>query len=432
MKNFSYSLLVLVLFMFLASGTSAQNISARFTTSVYNWQYQSEDANGNLIDNTHLRLHQGVRLRLGNLSSSGAFLQTYFSASTDLGSNISRDPLLRLYNFYFKIPGLFSGLDLQVGRQRIYAGVGWGTIDGLYLKYNFSSYLLEAYAGAQMPLETGKLAESWGDSRMYGFRLRPPRFYGIRSSLSFVSREREAREYSEPGRWSGVLQKTGSTQRRLLGLDIQRTSFGKLDSYIRLDLALLNGFEGEFELNRFESVNTLNLLENLSVGLDYILREPLINLNSIFWVFDYEPSTEIAGRITYSFIPDLQATLRYASVDYGDDTSERLGLSLAYKSLFFTYTNNAGYSGNLDGVAAGYRRPLNESFTANAQLAYSWYEFAGDSENRNNALAALLSVNWAAAKNMRVDLQGQFLNNLQYSSDYRFFLRYSYRLFSKL
>lgn len=420
------TLFVFVVCLLLTMQMFAQTFNARLTTSLYNWQYQSYQADGSVLESDHLRLHQGLHFKFNRISGKNISLNGYVSASGDLMSSPANDPNYRMYHLYLTARDVTPGLNLKIGRQRVFAGVGWGTFDGLSVSYsNWKPLRADVYVGIQAPLNNSDFIGKWDTDKIYGFRLRPQEFYGFRSSVSFVNREREITNYVQPGQWSGRIVENSTTQRRLLGLDVRRTSFGVWDTYARVDFALQERITSP-DLNRFEFLNTVRVNKNLSLGLDYIFREPIIDINTIFWVFDYQPSTEIGGRASYLFGNGLRLSANYANVDYEGDSSTRFTASGSFGPIFLSYTNNAGYSGNLDGFSAGYNYSLSPAFALTAQSAYSWYEFEGNKDSRHNALTFLLGSNWKAAKNMMVNIQGQYLNNIQLKNDYRFFAKYSY------
>ena len=109
---------------------SAQTISGRLSTSVYSWQQRNiEDESAQ-----HMRAYQLAQFSVANLGLQGLSFHTYLNVSHDLGEEAVNDPRMWLYNCYLNYKTLNNALDIGIGRQRIYAGVGYGTIDGLRLK----------------------------------------------------------------------------------------------------------------------------------------------------------------------------------------------------------------------------------------------------------------------------------------------------------
>ena len=175
----------------------AQTFNGRFTTAVYAFQR----APGSSGTADHLRAYQTVNLTLARLLDSRLSLQVYGFINTDLLANTVDDPRIWLYNAYLKYLGHFG--QVRLGRQRVFAGVGFGTIDGIRLIGRVTRYAeLDIFAGTQMPLTEGIGLDSWKDSHMFGVRLRTMRWERTRVSLSFVEKSRSRRVYLQPGEFT--------------------------------------------------------------------------------------------------------------------------------------------------------------------------------------------------------------------------------------
>ena len=140
MKNCRMLFIVmgLTLFFIIASSTGfyAQTINARFTTSVYSWQQKEIDSNSA----NHVRAYQLAQVTIGNIGLPGLSFHTYLNLSNDFGEEAVDDPRVWIYNCYFNYKNTAKAIDLSLGRQRVYAGVGYGTIDGMQVKYGFRDF----------------------------------------------------------------------------------------------------------------------------------------------------------------------------------------------------------------------------------------------------------------------------------------------------
>ena len=181
-KIFSLFKIVCLIVMLPFGVIFAQTISGRLSTSVYSWQQRNiEDESAQ-----HVRAYQLANISIGNIGVQGLSFHTYFNLSHDLGKQAVNDPRVWLYNLYFNFKTLKNTLDIGVGRQRIYAGVGYGTVDGVRLKYRFKDYFnVKFYAGMLAPLQKStELADFDADNLSWGFHITSAKIKKVRIGIS--------------------------------------------------------------------------------------------------------------------------------------------------------------------------------------------------------------------------------------------------------
>ena len=125
--------------MICASQAGAQSISGRLNTSLYGWQ--GRDLNDGKLN--FLRGYENIQLE----ATSGQFsLGTNLQVSNDFATKIGTDPELRLSSLVFRAHRVADVVDIAVGRQFVFAGVGNGIIDGADLRFS----VLQGRLGAQL------------------------------------------------------------------------------------------------------------------------------------------------------------------------------------------------------------------------------------------------------------------------------------------
>ena len=116
-------LIILAMFIFVFSETSAQFFQLRLVSSASAWQQQ--DTIGQ--SSNHVFGYQTAQL---SLSGEHLSFHTYLQGFNDFAGPVKNEGTIRFYNFYLDYTNLFEMLDISLGRQAVFAGVGNGTIDG--------------------------------------------------------------------------------------------------------------------------------------------------------------------------------------------------------------------------------------------------------------------------------------------------------------
>ena len=398
---------------------AALTVSGRLTSSLYAYEVQDLDSSAT----THLRGHQSLRLDLSRLAAPALSLHTYVRGTTDLADAADTDPRLRIYNAY--LAWKKTNYRLHLGRQRIYAGVGSGAIDGGRADIEFRGLKLTAYAGTLVPLGRSTDISSWSAGHLWGARLSTERFFNIAAALSLALRARQPEAYDQPGTYSGVQATPAAVERRLLGLDLNRRFAGGHSLYGRLDYDL------EDEILRRSAVSGRYVLSpRLSAQGEWFQRQPAIFANSIFSAFPSEKFQEIGARLYYRARPDLQLSLHFASLLYDGDSARRAGLTASLGQHYSVgYYHSGGYARASDGLVGSVHYPVGRKLLLRGELDLTAYERYEDADEREELATGSLGLTYRPDRKTFVEVEVQGLRNPVYANDARLLIRGSRRFF---
>lgn len=413
---------VLVFCATLATPATGASVSGRLTTSLYGYEGAEPDSSSV----THLWAHQVVRLDVGDVGVKGLSFSTYLRGTTDLSEQADGEPRLRVYSAYLTWKDRTTRV--RIGRQRIGAGVGYGSIDGVRGDAEYAGLRLTAYAGALVPLNTSTQINSPGTAHLWGLRLSTERFFDSAVAISFADRERDPGEYDEPGELSGLVGYSGhrpAVQRRLVGVDAYRRFAGGHRLSGRLD-----GDLHDERLRRAELKGRYQVNRELGLELGWMRREPSIYHNSILSVFDYDSYQEVRARVHYQVSPAIDVSGHAAALLYDGDDAQRLGVTVAVGGNYSVgYYRSMGYAGANDGLVGSVYYPLSRKLTLRGQLdlaAYGRYENAPD---RDGLVTGVIGATYRPNRATFLEVQLQGLRNPTYTSDLRVFVRGSWRFF---
>jgi hypothetical protein len=166
--------------------------------------------------------------------------------------------------------------------------------------------------------------------------------------------------------------------------------------------------------------------DEISATLEYIFREPRVSYNSIFSVFNTASTKEIEGGVEYRPLAKTSFFARFANVDYIDENSQRFSFGGTYDFITASYTQNLGYAGELNGVSLFAVYPLmDRMITPTLGFGYASFKHAKNVPSRTVVNATLGAV-YRPMKTLSSDLQVQWMNNPQFDSDVRIFLKVTY------
>jgi lipopolysaccharide assembly outer membrane protein LptD (OstA) len=178
--------------------------------------------------------------------------------------------------------------------------------------------------------------------------------------------------------------------------------------------------------SKFEFNADYKQLDNLKLNLYYNYRQPRINYNSIFSVFDYGNSQELEFGADYTINKHLTLTGKVGDVIYKDDNSQRVTVGLNTTLGSLTYLKNLGYSGEMDAISLYAAHSFFTGLiTPSLGVSYTSYKLSRDAE-KNNLTSFLAGVNVRPYRTLSFDLQGQYMDNKIYKNDFRFFLKLNY------
>ena len=414
-------LLALLLVTAVAS-LPAQLVNGRFTTSFYSWEQY--DTVG--VSKAYLRAYQTVQLSV----AQGDFVFHTFAQGVMNGAYSFGDVgRVRFYNLYATWTGFSRTLDLSLGRQAVFAGVGNGNIDGLTARARLldDKITVTGYGGSTVKEEYTGVRSYWHDNINVGGQVVTTLVPEARIGLSYMNRHEEYDPY-----WT-------TRARDSLGIPvpyyISGTSLarqlGSVDaSYLCGDLLTAYGrYDYDFnfsETSRGEGGVRVHVMPSLDVTGDVFYRKPQIAFNSIFSAFAASSTTEIEGGVEYIVTPMVRVFGKLGSVSYTDDNSMRwtLGVNGGYGSV--TYTGSSGFAGELTSFNAEGTYPFfDRTLLPSLGVSLVSYRLSADSP-RDNALAVLLGATVRPLRSFSFDVQGQWMKNRLYDHDMRLQVRLLY------
>ncbi|MEW6749591.1 MAG: hypothetical protein AB1505_01260 [Candidatus Latescibacterota bacterium] len=417
------AVVTLLLLAWASTPSLGTTVGGRLTSALY--AYEGVDATA--AGQRQVRVHQAASLTLGQLVRPEVSLHTYLRGTTDLADQAESDPRLRVYNAYLAWSG--PGLQARLGRQRVLAGVGYGTIDGFRADARARGIALTLYAGPLVPAGAAADLGSWSDGNLWGVRVGTDRLLGTDAALSFASRQRDPARYAEEGRFTGVRLDPSAVVQRLVGADVRRQFTGGHALYGRVDWDL----ESE-KLRRAEVSGRCALASRLAGQLEWFRRAPYVYDNSLFSAFPAQVYQEVGGSLHYSLSPQVQVSAHFAHLLYDGDSAQRLGVTAALGPNYsIGYFRTMGYTRASDGVVGSALYPLHRSLLLQAELDLTSYErFLEDAEERDETVTGSAGLRYRPTRNADVDLQVQGLRNPLFDSDMRLYLRASWRFFHAL
>jgi hypothetical protein len=415
----------------------AQYFSGRSSTSFYTWQAREAVTTAGsqtttMNEFTMARLYETVQVDV--LTPRYAF-DINGQVSKDFGTTIGTDPELRLSQLTFKARHLADVLDLSVGRQFVFAGVGSGLVDGGLMKLS----LLEGRVGAQafggyslIDTRTIDFKRSLGDNAFYGGQISAVPFPDVLVEFSYMRRLRNQDSF-QLTKFDSLFNPTTVTmffrplEEEMAGFDLRYDITTNTNVYMRTDYDMLYD-----RVNRVEATGRVGLVSSLSLTADYLYRLPQLQYNSIFSVFNYNETSEVEGGLEYEFSPTARAYARYGYVKYSDDNSQRIRIGGTYQFVNVSYSNNFGVAGDFNGINVQAVYPTtNRMFIPSIGIGYAKYKISPDAPS-NTVMNTNIGLTYRPAASMSADLQGQWIQNPVYNHDFRVFLKFNYFINQKL
>lgn len=405
-----------------AAQLSAQFVTGRLTTSIYGWQVRdASDAKLNFM-----RGYENVQLDANN---GGFSFGTNLQVSNDFATKIGSDPELRLSSLVLRVRHIADAVDMSVGRQYVFAGIGNGIIDGGDLKLSFLGGKIgaQAYGGYNiMETRTLKWNKSLANNSFFGAQVTGNPLDNLLVGVSYMNRRREPDAFT-------VVRLDSLFNPYLVTLN----STPYVEEYASIDanydvLPNVNVYgRGDYDVNlerlsRAELNARVGILSSLYVTADLLNREPRLAYNSIFAVFNSNSTQEVEGGVEYEFAPSIRTYARFAYVDYRDDSSQRLTLGGSYEFLSASFTRNFGFAGDLNGIAIQATYPLPDRvFIPMVSAGYGSYKISPDAAT-NNVLNGSVGLTYRPVPSLSANIQTQYTQNRLYSNDVRIFLNFTY------
>lgn len=432
-KISDYKKIFLITFVIIFSGFNfalCQNLNFRISSHFYSFErYDS-------INSGKEKFLKGYQSVLLDVSRKNWSFNTSFQTEEDIIGKTGKGFNYRFYSAYIKGINIFNVLDLRLGRQYVSAGVGRGTIDGIFLKMklgNESEYQLKGFVGANTPLtynfsDYGKLTENFSFGSQFTF-------YGIESlslSLSYFVKHSKPKPY-----YTIRSDSIFNPKEVLIDLDEFNSKYAGLDLVFNKEkFSFLGKLYYDINLKRFyrAEVNTsYNLLKNLKLSAAYTYREPQISYNTIFWVFNHRQTQELEAGIDYIWIKDYNIFARVSNVFYENDNSLKISLGVLHPSYGVSFIKSTGYCGESEGIYGYFNYNIvPKKLSLTSGLNFSSYKLDNYINSRENAFAGIIGIVYQPISRMNLDVQGQFITNRIYKFDSRVLIGFSYWLFAKL
>jgi hypothetical protein len=411
-----------------ASQAGAQFISGRLTTSFYGWQ--GRDLNDAKLN--FLRGYENVQLEANNGQFSFA---TNLQVSNDFATKIGTDPELRLSSLVFKARRIEDLVDVSLGRQFVFAGVGNGIIDGVDLKFSFLQGKLGAQVyGGYNVVETRTLnwKKKLADNSLAGAQVTGSPIDNLLVGVSYMNRRRS------PDAFTVVrLDSLFNPYQVVLYSTPYEEEYASIDANYDISTSVNVYGRGDYDVNldrlsRAEVNARVSVLPDLAVTADVLHREPRLAYNSIFAVFNSNSTQEVEGGLEYAVSPSFRTYARYAYVDYRDDNSQRITVGGSYEFISASFTRNIGFAGELNGIALQAAHPLKDRILVPMlALGYGSYKISPDAET-NNVLNGTIGLTYRPVPTLSADIQAMHMQNRIYSNDTRIFLKVNYWFSTKL
>ena len=418
-------------------GAHAQRLQVRFVTSAYAWERQ--DTIGK--SSQHLYGYETMQL---SLSGERLSLHTYLQGFNDFAGPLSNNPTLRLYNLYLKWANIGNMIDVSLGRQAIFAGVGNGTIDGglASIKLLDSRIKLAGYYGA-LPAERyeAKLIDNTDKNFMAGGQLSASPLDFAQFSVSYMQKNIKPETYFGIRRDSlfnpfTIEIKPTATAEEYVSGDLSLEYKDHISGYLRYDYDLLLSKNSRFQFfTRVKPFQTLDIkfLQPLSLTGEYLQREPRLLFNSIFSVFAFNTLKEYEIGVEYAIGTEWQMFAKYGAVSYNDGDSHQMTLGVNGNHVSFSVTQDDGNGGELSAASLSLGYPFFENkLTPTLMLGYAHYKLSEYSKNLDDALSLSMGAVYRPARVLSVDAQAQWIQNRIYNNDMRLFIRVSYLLSQQL
>jgi hypothetical protein len=413
---------LLVLMIVFSVGLQAQTLNGRFVTSAYGWERQLHDG----ASTSHMRAYENVQLNFG---TSDISFHTYMQGSTDLGDEMKEDPAFRLFNAYLRVKNIADMIDVKVGRQALFSGVSYGTIDGASMKVRATDGVeVSAYAGGlTRPGQDIEYSffDHVEDNWQLGGQVLLYLIKDTKIGLSYMNRHRESMPFmswrpDEQMEIQQALIDYGTRANQYGSINVAHSS-GKMWLYGRFD------YDFNFERTaRAEVAASYQVLHNLGVSLNFAHREPIIAYNSYFTLFETEANQEAVLGIDYAVHPRLTLMGRFSTVMYDDESAIRVALGAANKYASIMYTKDVSYDGDLDGFNLHFTYPLFDGMLIpHVGAVYSTYALNEDLD-KTSTWVGVVGTTVRPVQTVSIDIQGQYMTNKIYQSDMRAFARINY------
>ena len=421
----AFVLALLAALLLVALPATAQLVNGRFITSAYS--FEKFDTVG--VSERYLRVMEAALIDV----TEGDFgLYMYLQAAgTGYGSTFGSTDF-RTPHLYAQWKNLGEAVDLSLGRIPVYAGIRGATVDGARATLRFGTdrvNRLTVYGGWNTPLDLR--LSGWGDldkNFTLGAQYLVASIENLRFGLSYFNRVRDNDPYytQRPDSFFNpvtTLIEPEATKEQLFGLDATY-QFDRGRLYARYDYDINYG-----STSRWQAGVSGAITDEIWFSGDFLYRKPFARYQSWFSLLPVQANGEFEAGLDFLLMPRLRAFVRGAYVEYSgtvpelDDNAFRYTAGVAHDYVQLTYRGTAGYAGELNSLSLDAVYPLfDRMFMPSAGVSWNSYKL-NELAPKEDALAVVFGGTVRPYRWLSLDLQGQWLNNAVYDSDFRVFAR---------
>ncbi len=425
---------VILVFLLTSSLVHAQSMNFRVATYFYSWE--RADSTNPDFETSHLKGYQNLLLEVTEKKWS---LNTSLLTQEDIVNESGDGFDYSFYNLYIKGSNLWNALDVKIGRQYVFAGVGNSSVDGLSLRYKAGmnkQYQLSVFGGALTPGDYNfQSYPEFSNNFIFGSSFYYYGDQGFTGSLSYFLKRKKYDPYYAPRIDSAFnttqeLIVTDSRDQQLMGLNFSYTGKQKYVVYGKAyyDLYIDKFYQAEF--------NVSYPVKNFRIYADYMYRGAQLTYNTTFWTMaQFWPLShyqQVEGGVDYTLSNGMNIFASLSDVIYIDDNAMKYQIGFKNPWYGLYYVGYSGYSGESNG-AVGYvfYQLVPSKLSGTINLNYSNYNLGDYSTEKENQFSGMLGITYRPNRQFTIDAQGQFITNRIYSIDSRFLLGITYSLFSK-
>jgi hypothetical protein len=403
----------------LHSRAQAQLVNGRFVTSLYTWE-KFDTVNSS---KTYLRGFQNVQLAVAEGDVS---LNTFLQGAVNTDGSVG---LVRAYNLYLRWANIGKAVDVTLGRQAVYAGAGYGTIDGVSarLRLLHDRVTVTGFGGAAPSRDFSGVRKDYHDNLNFGGQVVTTAIPGARVGVSYMNRREQRDPYwtlrARDSSFNAVPYYVTfqPEAEELVSGDASYTYAELFSVYGRYDYDLHDS-----KTARIQAGGRVNVSPEVALTADYMHRLPRVSYNSIFSAFTLNAVDEIEGGVEYGFSRLVRGFARLASVSYSDERSTRwtIGVNAGYGSA--SYSGSNGYAGELQSFTLQGMYPLLDNMVVpSAGISFASYRLSPE-DSRNDAWSIVLGGTVRPSRTFSFDVQGQWMTNTVYARDLRALVKLNY------
>jgi len=428
------ALVTLTIFV-LSAQVNAQSLNFKLSTYFYSWERTDSIASG--YETSHMKGYQNLLL---DITQDKWSLNTSLLTQEDIVNKSGDGFDYSFYNLYIKGSNLWNALDVGIGRQFIFAGVGNTSVDGLSLRYKAGmkkQYQISVFGGALTPDNYDfQSYSSFNNNFIFGSKFSYYGDQGFTGTLSYFLKRKQYDPYYAPRidtmyNTTNELIVTDSKDQQLIGLNLNYTGKQNYTLYGKAfyDLYINKFYQAEFNFSYL-------IIDNFRMTLDYSYRGAQLTYNTTFWTMaQFWPLShyqQLEATADYTLKNGMNLFATYSNVFYIDDNAAKYQFGFKTPAYGLYYIGYSGYSGESNGaVGYVYHQLVPEKLAGNVTLNYSNYNLGNYSSQNENQFSGIVGLAYRPNRQFTIDAQGQFITNRIYSIDSRFLLGVTYRLFSK-